>query len=62
MNFSLVENPQLAIVLLIAFVVVVSVTLRFVWKRKVSVKAKNGAVAVNGPNKGTINTSYRKGK
>ncbi|MGX0957745.1 hypothetical protein AB7M18_003873 [Pseudomonas viridiflava] len=62
MNFSLIDNPQLAIVLVVALVLIVSVTVRFVWKRKVSVKAKNGAVAVNGPNKGTINTSYRKGK
>lgn len=62
MSFSVIDNPQLAIVLAVVFLLVITITIKLVWKRKTTVKADKGGVAVNGGNKGTINASYRKGK
>lgn len=62
MSFSIVDNPQLALGLAVGLLLVVAVTFKLVWKRKTTVKADRGGVAVNGSNKGTIKTSYRKGK
>lgn len=62
MSFSIVDNPQFALGVAVVFVLVITITIRLVWKRKTTVKADKGGVAVNGDNKGTINASYRKGK
>lgn len=62
MSFSIVDNPQIALVLAVAFVLVVAITVKLVWKKKTTVKADRGGVALNGSNKGTIKASYRKGK
>ncbi|VVO91543.1 hypothetical protein PS874_02207 [Pseudomonas fluorescens] len=62
MSFSIVDNPQLALGLAVGLLLVISITIKLIWKRKTTVKADKGGVAVNGPNKGTIKASYRKGK
>lgn len=62
MNFSLVDNPQLAIGLAIGLFILVVISFKFVWKRKTTVKADRGGIAINGSNKGKIKASYRKEK
>lgn len=62
MSFSIVDNPQLSIAIAIGICLAIVITIKLVWKSKTSVKADRGGVAVNGPNKGTIKSSYRKGK
>lgn len=62
MSFSLVDNPQLAIGLAIGLFILVVISFKFVWKRKTTVKADRGGIAINGSNKGKIKASYRKEK
>ena len=62
MNFSLIDNPQLAVVLAVGIVFLILITFKFVWNRNVNVKAKKGSVAINGKNNGNITVKSRKGK
>lgn len=62
MSFSIVDNPQMALGLALGLMLVIAITIKLVWKRKTTVKADRGGVAINGSNKGNIKASYRKGK
>ncbi len=62
MSFSLIDNPQLLIAVAIGFCLVLIITVKLIWKSKTSLKADKGGIVINGPNKGTIKSSYRKGK
>lgn len=62
MSFSLAENPELILGGALALCLIVAVSIKFVRKRNLNIKAENGSAAFNGKNSGNITINHNKEK